>query len=296
LKNLSPEIFGQVLGIARFRTRKSNWTGGRSSQMMKFLHLFHKEVGFGNMEGYDDIKDIVRRVLDRIICLYTYLSIDWFVMTKHESAIMITAIALFATLMTSFPVTARIGRPLTPVSVAGVNRLIVDKATLLFGVNLPSGQESPTFIQNVTQLAKEGFDSPENVKLFLQLDSIALNATKAHPGNVTLTAPTISHIISVYNQMKRNNSTGGFTEIATVAMQALNPVSGFDAGGRNVTALPNSLDFGDILKFGSLAAGFGCATGPNSGDFAHIVGWNSKAGPCIGSALGAAVVRLIWKN
>ena len=93
--------------------------------------------------------------------------------------------------------------------------------------------------------------------------------------------------------MKSNNSTGGFTKIATVAMQALHPVSGFDAGGRNVTALPNSLDFGDILKFGTLGAGIGCATGPHSGDFAHIVGYNVKAGPCIGGALGAAVVRLV---
>ncbi|HXP52074.1 MAG TPA: hypothetical protein VN922_19110 [Bacteroidia bacterium] len=55
--------------------------------------------------------------------------------------------------------------------------------------------------------------------------------------------------------------------------------------GRNVTALPNSFDFGDILKFGTLGAGIGCATGPNSGDFSHIVGWNTKAGPCIGDAL-----------
>jgi hypothetical protein len=31
---------------------------------MKFLHLFHKEVEFGNIEGYDDIKDIVRRALE----------------------------------------------------------------------------------------------------------------------------------------------------------------------------------------------------------------------------------------
>ena len=31
---------------------------------MKFLHLFHKEIEFGNIEGYDDIKDIVRRALD----------------------------------------------------------------------------------------------------------------------------------------------------------------------------------------------------------------------------------------
>jgi len=69
----------------------------------------------------------------------------------------------------------------------------------------------------------------------------------------------------------------------------------FDAGGRNVTALPNSLDFGDILKFGTLAAGFGCATGSSSGDFSHIVGYNTKAGPCLGSALGAAVIRLIYK-
>jgi len=49
------------------------------------------------------------------------------------------------------------------------------------------------------------------------------------------------------------------------------------------------------LKFGTLAAGFGCATGPNGGDFSHIVGYNVKAGPCIGGALGAAVVRLIHK-
>jgi MoxR-like ATPase len=33
---------------------------------MKFLHLplFRKEVDFGNIEGYDDIKDIIRRALD----------------------------------------------------------------------------------------------------------------------------------------------------------------------------------------------------------------------------------------
>jgi hypothetical protein len=90
-----------------------------------------------------------------------------------------------------------------------------------------------------------------------------MNASKAQ-GNVTLTAPTINHIISIYDQMKKNNSTG-FTKIATVAMQALHPVSGFDAGGRNVTALANSFDFGDILKFGTLGAGIGCAKGPNSG-------------------------------
>jgi hypothetical protein len=29
-----------------------------------------------------------------------------------------------------------------------------------FGINLPYGVESPAFIQNVTQLAKMGFDSP----------------------------------------------------------------------------------------------------------------------------------------
>ena len=30
----------------------------------KFLHLFHKEVEFGNIQGYDDIKDLIRRALD----------------------------------------------------------------------------------------------------------------------------------------------------------------------------------------------------------------------------------------
>ncbi|MGA9154727.1 MAG: hypothetical protein WBZ36_29440, partial [Candidatus Nitrosopolaris sp.] len=28
------------------------------------LHLFHKEFAFGKIEGYDDIKDLVRRALD----------------------------------------------------------------------------------------------------------------------------------------------------------------------------------------------------------------------------------------
>ena len=51
-------------------------------------------------------------------------------------------------------------------------------------------------------------------------------------------------------------------------------------------------NFGDILKFGTLAAEVGCAKG---GDFAHIVGWNTKSAPCIGGALGAPVVRLIYK-
>jgi hypothetical protein len=108
-----------------------------------------------------------------------------------------------------------------------------------FGINLPYGVESPAFIQNVTQLAKMGFDSHQNAKLFLQLDSIALNSS-SHPGNRTLTAPTIERITSIYNQMKSNNSTGGFTAIATVAMQALNDRSFFDGAGRNVTVAPNS--------------------------------------------------------
>ena len=30
--------------------------------MRKLLHLFRKDVGFGNIEGYDDIKDIISRV------------------------------------------------------------------------------------------------------------------------------------------------------------------------------------------------------------------------------------------
>ena len=157
-----------------------------------------------------------------------------------------------------------------------------------FGINLPSGVESPAFIQNVTQLAKMGFDSPQNAKLFLQLDSIALNSS-SHPGNRTLTAPTIEHLTSVYNQMKSNNSTGGFTEISTITMQALDNRSFFDGAGRNITVVPNSLDFSDILKFGTLGAEFVCGIGSNSrGDFADIF----KSGPCVAGALGAAAVKL----
>src|ERR671933_166551 len=104
-----------------------------------------------------------------------------------------------------------------------------------------------------------GFDSPQNAKLFIQLDSIALNST-SHPGNRTLTVPAIKQITSVYNQMKSNNSTGGFTEIAGVAMQSLDNRSFFDGAGRNITVAPNSLDFSDILKFGTLGAQIGCNT------------------------------------
>jgi hypothetical protein len=78
-----------------------------------------------------------------------------------------------------------------------------------------------------------GFDSPQNAKLFIQLDSIALNSS-SHPGNRTLTTPTMERITSIYNQMKSNNSTGGFTQIASVAMQTLDKRSFFDGAGRNI--------------------------------------------------------------
>jgi len=159
-----------------------------------------------------------------------------------------------------------------------------------FGINLPFGVESSAFIENVTQLAKMGFDSPQNAKLFIQLDSIALNSS-SHPGNRTLTAPAIERLTSIYNQMKSNNSTGGFTEIATVAMQALDKRSFFDGAGRNITVVPNGLDFSDILKFGTLGAEFVCGTGLNSSvDSAADI---FKSGPsCVAGALGAAGVKL----
>ncbi|MDQ6723353.1 MAG: hypothetical protein M3Z01_03700, partial [Thermoproteota archaeon] len=119
--------------------------------------------------------------------------------------------------------------------------------------------------------------------------SIALNSS-SHAGNRTLTAPTIKHIISVYDQMKTNNSTGGFTEITTMAMQALDKRSFFDGAGRNITVMPNSKDFSDILKFGTLGAQIGCGIGPNSrGDIADML----KSGLCVTGALGAAGVKLL---
>jgi hypothetical protein len=166
------------------------------------------------------------------------------------------------------------------------------KVTPLFGINLPAGHESPAFIQNVTQLAKMGFDSPQNAKLFLQLDSIALNSS-SQTGNLTLTTSTIKNITSVYNQMKSNNSTGGFTEIATMAMQALDKRSFFDGAGRNITLIPNSKDFSDILKFGTLGAQIGCGIGPNGrGDSTAADIFKSEP-PCIAGALGAAGVKLL---
>jgi hypothetical protein len=166
------------------------------------------------------------------------------------------------------------------------------KVTPLFGINLPAGHESPAFIQNVTQLAKMGFDSPQNAKLFLQLDSIALNSSSQEE-NLTLTTPAIKNITSVYNQMKSNNSTGGFTEIATMAMQALDKRSFFDGAGRNITVVPNSKDFSDILKFGTVGAQIGCGIGPNSrGDSAPADIFKSEP-PCVAGALGAAGVKLL---
>ena len=157
-----------------------------------------------------------------------------------------------------------------------------------FGINLPFGVESSAFIENVTQLAKMGFDSPQNAKLFIQLDSIALNSS-SNPGNRTLTAPTIERLTSVYNQMKRNNPTGRFAEIASVDMQDLNNRSFFDGAGRNITVIPNSLDFSDILKFGTLGAKFVCGIGPNnSGDLTDMM----KSGQCVAGAFGAAAVKL----
>ena len=171
----------------------------------------------------------------------------------------------------------------------GILLIIISKATPLFGINLPPGHESPAFIQNVTQLAKMGFDSSQNAKLFLQLDSIALNSS-SQSGNLTLTTPIIKNITSVYNQMKSNNSKCGFTQIASAAMQTLDKRSFFDGTGRNITVIPNSLDFSDILKFGTLGAKFVCGIGPNSrGDFADMM----KSGQCVAGALGAAAVKLV---
>jgi type IV secretory pathway VirB6-like protein len=84
----------------------------------------------------------------------------------------------------------------------------------------------------------------------------------SHPGNRTLTTPTIERITSIYNQMKSNNSTGGFTQIASVAMQTLDKRSFFDGAGRKIAVVPNSLDFSNTLKFGTLGAEFVCGIGP----------------------------------
>jgi hypothetical protein len=168
-------------------------------------------------------------------------------------------------------------------------RMKANWAGPFFGINLPFGRESQAFIQNVTQLAKIGFDSQQNAKLFIQLDSIALNSS-SHPGNRTLTTPTIERIISIYNQMKSNNSRGGFAQIASVSMQTLDKRSFFDSAGRNITVVPNSLDFSDTLKFGTWGAEFVCGIDPNSrGDFADMM----KSGQCVAGALGAAAVKLV---
>ncbi|MGA9151651.1 MAG: hypothetical protein WBZ36_13820 [Candidatus Nitrosopolaris sp.] len=140
-------------------------------------------------------------------------------MIQKLRTIVLGTVAIAAVLFATGPVVATHqaqaqSRPPFPVAAPpAAAALIVNKAIPLFGVNLPFGRQSPTFIQNVTQLAKMGFDSPQNAKLFLQLDSIALNASSSHPGNVTLTTPTINHIISVYNQTANfSNNLGNISE------------------------------------------------------------------------------------
>jgi hypothetical protein len=205
----------------------------------------------------------------------------------NKNVIIITlTIFLMSTITTSVLPVNGISRPSPPPLEPEIAK---NSAGPFFGVNLPSGLESAAFIQNVTKLAKMGFDSSQNAKLFIQLDSIALNSS-SHPGNRTLTSPTIERLTSIYNQMKSNNSTGGFTQIASVAMQTLDNRSFFDGAGRNITVVPNSLDFSDTLKFGTLGAEAVCGIGPNStGDFADIM----KSGQCVAGALGAALVKLV---
>ena len=119
--------------------------------------------------------------------MFTYQYLLTEISKRRKIPLATLAIAAVILLFTTGPEVAQVwSQAPAPAPQAPARALIVNKAILLFGVDLPFGRESPTFIQNVTQLAKEGFDSPENAKLFLQLDSIALNASKAHPGNVTL--------------------------------------------------------------------------------------------------------------
>jgi hypothetical protein len=60
--------------------------------------------------------------------------------------------------------------------------------------------------------------------------------------------------------------------------------------GRNITVVPNSIDFSDTLKFGTLGAEIVCGIGPNStGDFTDIM----KSGQCVAGAVGAAAVKLV---
>jgi hypothetical protein len=73
-------------------------------------------------------------------------------------------------------------------------------------------------------------------------------------------------------------------------MQTLDKRSFFDGAGRNITVVPNSLDFSDTLKFGTLGAEVVCGIGTNGrGDFADIM----KSGQCVAGALGAAAVKLV---
>jgi hypothetical protein len=76
-------------------------------------------------------------------------------------------------------------------------------------------------------------------------------------------------------------------------MQALNNRSFFDGAGRNITVVPNSLDFSDILKFGTLGAEFVCGGGGigHNGGGGDLAG-TFKSGPtCLAGALGAAAVK-----
>ena len=71
----------------------------------------------------------------------------------------------------------------------------------------------------------------------------------------------------------------------------MNKRSFFDGAGRNITVVPNSLDFSDTLKFGTIGAEIVCGIGPNSkgGGSADMM----KSGQCVAGALGAAAVKLV---
>ena len=52
--------------------------------------------------------------------------------------------------------------------------------------------------------------------------------------------------------------------------------------------VPNSLDFSDTLKFGTLGAEVVCGIGPSSRGADMM-----KSGQCVAGALGAAAVKLV---
>jgi hypothetical protein len=116
--------------------------------------------------------------------------------------------------------------------------------------------------RNVTMLVQEGFDTPQNGKLFLQLHKDVLTA-----GNVTLSPKLAAELNSTSKEMTKNNPNGGFAELANLVGKEVNkenatpgdPVCARDVGSALTGATAGAVAGSAVPVIGTAAGAIGGA-------------------------------------